>query len=65
MFPRSKQGTLANPPDLKGSKFKCLRRISDDKVCRLLQEISEGKFSIVEMLLQKAQLAYFEGHQLQ
>ena len=67
--PRSKKGTLAKPPDLKGSKFKCLRGISDENVCRLLQEISERKISLIEMIsecsslkqLQKVQLAFLKG----
>ena len=48
--PRSKKGTLVKPPDLKGSKFKCLRGIFDDDVLRLLQELSEEKNSLVEMI---------------
>ena len=67
--PRSKKGTLVKPPDLKGSKFKCLRGISDDDVLRLLQELSEEKNSLVEMIsectsfkqLQKVQLAFLKG----
>ena len=62
--PRSKKGTLVKPPDLKGSKFKCLRGISDDDVLRLLQELSEEKM-ISECTslkqLQKVQLAFLKG----
>ncbi len=39
--PRSKKGTLAKPPHLKGSKFKCLRGIDGEEVCRLLRELQE------------------------
>ena len=67
--PRSKEGTLAKPPDLKGSKFKCLRGISEDDVCRLLLELSEGKITLAEMSsectslkeLQRVQSAFLKG----
>jgi len=68
-IPRSKKGTLAKPPDLKGSKFKCLRGISEDVVCSLLREVAEGKISPAEMnsecvsikQLHKVQSAFIKG----
>lgn len=67
--PRSKKGTLAKSPDLKGSKFKSLRGVSDEDVCRLLLELSEGKLTLTEMIsectsikqLQKVQSAFLRG----
>ena len=67
--PRSKKGTLAKPPDLKGSKFKCLRGISEDIVCHLLREVAEGNVSLNEMSsecvsikqIQKVQAAFIKG----
>ena len=68
-IPRSKKGTVAKPPDIKGSKFKCLRGVTEDVVCRLLQELSEGKLTLLEMSsecssvkqLQKVQSAFIKG----
>ena len=67
--PRSKKGTVAKPPDLKGSKLKCLRGVGEDVVCRLLEELSEGKLTLLEMStecssikqLQKVQSAFIKG----
>ena len=67
-IPRSK-GTLAKPPDPKGSKFKCLRGISEDVVCSLLREVAEGKISPAEVnsecisikQLHKVQSAFIKG----
>ena len=68
-IPRSKKGTLAKPPDLKGSKFKCLRGIVEDVVCSLLMEVAEAKISPTEMnsecisikQLNKVQSAFIKG----
>jgi len=68
-IPRSKKGTLAKPPDLKGSKFKCLRGITEDEVCRLKGEVADKKISLNEMnskcsslkQLQKVQSAFIKG----
>ncbi len=68
-IPRSKKGTLAKPPDLKGIKFKCLRGIAEDVVRRLLDEVAEERISLIEMnsectsikQIQKVQSAFIKG----
>ena len=68
-IPRSKKGTLSKPPDLKGSKFKCLRGVPLQDVSRLLLELSEETISLAELSsecnsikqLQKVQAAFMKG----
>lgn len=67
--PRSKKGTTAKLPDLKGSQFKCLRNIEKDMVHTLLEEVSERKMSMKELssecasikLINKVQAAFVKG----
>lgn len=68
-IPRSKKGTLAKPPDLKGSKFKGLRGVADDVVCHLLREVADEDITLDEMSsectaikqIQKVQSAFIKG----
>ena len=48
-IPRSKKSVAATPPDLKGSKLKCLRGV-DLEVChKLLKDVVDKKSSLVEL----------------
>ena len=67
--PRSKKGTMAKPPDLKGSQFKGLRGMDSTTVERLLKEVESLKITLKELAaecstvkaLAKVQAAFVKG----
>ena len=48
-IPRSKKSVAAKPPDLKGSKLKCLRGVDLEVGHKLLKDVVDMKSSLVEL----------------